>query len=128
MAYLVADTSNAGGNLRRRGDDHGHGFLDDIHFKMLLILVSLGRRTGSFGSTSVVEVGSFVTPLAPVHCVLSLGRLGLPMVGSCVTTLGLVTFVVGSDTSNKDIDVNDEGILVTSIFFPLPLPLEQVLV
>ena len=71
----------------------------------------------------MVEVGSCVSALIPMHCVLSLGRLVLPMVGSCVTTLGPVTFVVGSVTSNKHIDVDDEGILVTSTFFPLPLSL-----
>ena len=47
----------------------------------------------------------------------------LRRVGSCVTTLGIVTFVVGGVTDDKDIDVDDEGILVTSISFPLPLSL-----
>ena len=53
--------------------------------------------------------------LSQVLCVV------LPMVGSCVTTLGLVTLVVVYDTGKKDIDVDDEGILVASIIFPLPL-------
>ena len=53
------------------------------------IVVSLGWRTSSCGSPSVVEVGSCVTTPVPMHCVLFLGRLVLPMVGSCVTTLGL---------------------------------------
>ena len=64
-----------------------------------------------------------MTALVPMHCVLFLGRLVLLMVGPCVTTLGLVTFVVGGVAGDKDIDVDDEGILVTSISFPLPLSL-----
>ena len=49
------------------------------------------------------------------------GRLVLPMVGSCGTTLGLVTLVIGCDIGTKDVDVDDEGTLVTSIILPLPL-------
>ena len=55
------------------------------------ILVSLGWRIGSYGSTSVVEVGSCVIALVHECHVFSLERVVLPMVGSCVTTLGLVT-------------------------------------
>ena len=71
----------------------------------------------------MMEVGSCVTALVSMCWALSLGRLVLPMVGSCVATLGPVTFVVKCVTGNKDIDVDDEGILMTSIFFPLPLSL-----
>ena len=38
-----------------------------------------------------------------------------------MTTLGLVTLVVVSDFVKKDIDVDDDGTLVTSIILPLPL-------
>ena len=61
-----------------------------------------------------------MTALVPMCLVPSFGRLVLPMVGSYVTTLGLVILVV-CDTGSKDIDVDDEGILVTSIIFPLTL-------
>ena len=59
----------------------------------------------------------------PTYCVSSLGRLVLPRVGSCVTTLCPIILVVEGVTGNKDIDVDDEGTLVTSIFFGLPLSL-----
>ena len=52
---------------------------------------------------------------------LSFGGLVLHLVGSFVTTLGLVTLVVVYDISKKDLDVNDEGTLVKSIILPLPL-------
>ena len=55
-----------------------------------LVLVSLGHRTGSCGSTSVMKVGSCVTILVPMCCVSFLERLVLPMVGvryQCFTLL-----------------------------------------
>ena len=85
------------------------------------ILISLGWRIGSCGSTFVVEVGSCVSAPFPMYFVSSFGRLVLSLVGSCMTTVGSVTREVVCVTGDKDIDVDDEGILVTSISFPLPL-------
>ena len=45
----------------------------------------------------------------------------LPMVGSCVTTLGLITHAVTHVFGERDIDVDDDGIFVTSIILPFPL-------
>ena len=53
----------------------------------------------------------------------SFGRLVLTMVGSCVNAVDSVTLDVESVIDDKDIDVDNEGILVTSISFPLPLSL-----
>lgn len=132
LVYIVADTSNAGGILTCVvvAMTEFARFLSMVVVSLMIftskcssILVSLGRRTVSCGSTSMVEVGSSVITLAPDCHVLSLGSLVLPMVGSCVATLGPVIFVVGCVTGNKDIDIDDEEILVTSIFRPLPLSL-----
>ena len=59
--------------------------------------------------------------LVPFPSVSSFGKLVLHMVGSCVSTLGLVTLVVVCDIGKKDIGLDDEGTLVTSIILPLPL-------
>ena len=68
-----------------------------------------------------MEVGScVVVPFLDFH-VLSLRGLVLPMVGSCVTTLGQVSFWAWYSIGKRDSTIDDEGILVTSIFFPLPL-------
>ena len=85
------------------------------------ILVLIWGRTGSCGSTSIVEVDSCVFVSFPTCCVSFLEGLVLPTVGSCVTTLGIVILVVGCDFGKKDVDTEDEGTLVTSTILPLPL-------
>ena len=66
-------------------------------------------QVGSCGSTPITEVGSCVSVSLPTCYVSFLEGLVLPMVGSCVTTLGLVTLVVVCNIGKKDIDVDDEG-------------------
>ena len=68
-----------------------------------------------------MEVGSCVTILLFSYPLLSLGGLVLPMVGSCGATLGPVTFLTWYFIGNKHRDVDDEGIFMTSMFFPLLL-------
>ena len=130
VAYLVADIVNVGGILT----------CDVITMticarSLSIVMVSLmisdsecssnlvpfGQRIGSYGSTSMLEVGSCVSVPFLTCCVSSLGRLVLLTVGSCVSTLGLVTLVIVCDIGKKDMDVDDEGTLVTSIILPLPL-------
>ena len=55
------------------------------------------------------------------HCVSFFGGLVLPTVGSCVSTLGLITHVLVGVLGKKGMDVDDDGMLVTSNIFPLPL-------
>ena len=130
VAYLVADIVNVGGILT----------CDVITMticarSLSIVMVSLmisdsecssnlvpfGQRIGSYGSTSMLEVGSCVSAPFPTCCVSFFGRLVLPIGGSCVTTLGLVALVVICDSGKKDIDIDEEGTLVTSIILPLPL-------
>ena len=88
------------------------------------IFVPIWGRIGSCDSTSIVEIGPYVSVSFSTCCVSFFGGPVLPTVGSCVSTLGLVTLVVACDIGKKDVDVDDEGMFVIpSIILPLFLSL-----
>ena len=86
-----------------------------------IMLAVLSGSVGFCGTNSWMEVGSCVSTFTLTFSLSSFFALVLPTVGSCVTTLSLIVFLVLYCFGDKGGDVFDEEVaFVVSHMFTFP--------